>query len=935
MRGGADLPDPPISPKSYYPTSVQGVSERDEDEGHSWVGPQTDKEKVWWNVQKEDEVTKRPGETERQRSKRELVGKLRRLMTCNLCPPGTHRTFHHPLTLPCGHTLSSDHLSIPCPAPLALPASTPPHELYAAEQKQHAQRLALWAGVMCPIPTCKRYSPYAVSGVSHEPNSPTTAFRSMSAPAVIAPTVMSSGVPVYPSQAPAPPYSADPVFHEVGSPLLDTAVDKVLGLVLLATGEEGEAYSRTFDKDKMKGKESDMSADKSTVKGRDTEGEMDVDVVGAQTGHARGATGITDEMDDVRMSSSLGQSGGPHAAGTSSDRASGHAPSGPISIPMTMGEASTSVNEPNSPVSSTTRSPSLKRPRNRLGTGSVDSGASDDITLDTAAETSDQSLEEYIRHAVDTGRATNANEARAQYNARPGVADRTEAQSKSGPIDGSDDVTSALRSDDPVSSASGDEPRSGSHHERDGEASSLVGSTSKPPVFSLGKSDHADADSFKVDLQGVLECDVCAQLLFEPVTTPCQHSFCSKCLARSLDHSQRCPVCRQNLPSFAFFNENTVNRVLLTILKTAFPTEYAERAAAIEKDERDARLNTPIFVCTLAFPGMPTILHVFEPRYRLMIRRCIESDTPRFGMVLPSRASRAGANGNAGAGMFPMAIAPPNAAAGAGLPGPAGAAGDVGAGAAANAEAAIAGGELGGIGGVMEYGTMLEIQSVQMLPDGRSMVETVGTHRFRLLEKGSLDGYTIGRVERIDDIPPEEEAALEAQAVRAAKAAKDARAAHSRSLFGHRTTGNAGVSMTSVPGAQPVSMPSSSSGPAMHPNPPQASPSQPGMPPHAPLPIDDTPQSTAELMNICRSFIDQLRSGSAPWLLQRLNNTYGSMPTDPSEFSYWMALVMPIDEFEKARLLPIRSPRLRLKLIVHWVESLRSSWWFSSGCVVG
>ena len=48
----------------------------------------------------------------------------------------------------------------------------------------------------------------------------------------------------------------------------------------------------------------------------------------------------------------------------------------------------------------------------------------------------------------------------------------------------------------------------------------------------------------------------------------------------------------------------------------------------------------------------------------------------------------------------------------------------------------------------MEYGTMLEIQSVQMLPDGRSMVETVGSYRFRLLEKGNLDGYTVGRIER-------------------------------------------------------------------------------------------------------------------------------------------------------------------------------------------
>jgi hypothetical protein len=90
-------------------------------------------------------------------------------------------------------------------------------------------------------------------------------------------------------------------------------------------------------------------------------------------------------------------------------------------------------------------------------------------------------------------------------------------------------------------------------------------------------------DSFKTELMSVLECDVCAQLLFDPVTTPCQHvrfrlssvgseyadvqTFCTKCIARSLDHSQRCPVCRQNLPQFAFFNEHTINRVLLTVRK--------------------------------------------------------------------------------------------------------------------------------------------------------------------------------------------------------------------------------------------------------------------------------------------------------------------------------------------------------------------------------
>lgn len=47
-----------------------------------------------------------------------------------------------------------------------------------------------------------------------------------------------------------------------------------------------------------------------------------------------------------------------------------------------------------------------------------------------------------------------------------------------------------------------------------------------------------------------------------------------------------------------------------------------------------------------------------------------------------------------------------------------------------------------------EYGTMLEIRSVQMLPDGRSMVETVGTYRFRIVEKGSLDGYMVAKIVR-------------------------------------------------------------------------------------------------------------------------------------------------------------------------------------------
>lgn len=74
-----------------------------------------------------------------------------------------------------------------------------------------------------------------------------------------------------------------------------------------------------------------------------------------------------------------------------------------------------------------------------------------------------------------------------------------------------------------------------------------------------------------------------------------------------------------------------------------------------------------------------------------MLRRCLESRNPCFGMIMPPRV--VGSPGN-------------------------------------------------------DYGTMLEIRSVQMLPDGRSVVETWGTHRFRILERGTLDGYMVGRIER-------------------------------------------------------------------------------------------------------------------------------------------------------------------------------------------
>jgi Lon protease-like protein len=52
--------------------------------------------------------------------------------------------------------------------------------------------------------------------------------------------------------------------------------------------------------------------------------------------------------------------------------------------------------------------------------------------------------------------------------------------------------------------------------------------------------------------------------------------------------------------------------------------------------------DLPLFpLNTVLFPGMPIQLHIFEPRYQTMLRRCIEEHKP-FGVVLIARGLEAG-----------------------------------------------------------------------------------------------------------------------------------------------------------------------------------------------------------------------------------------------------------------------------------------------------
>lgn len=107
--------------------------------------------------------------------------------------------------------------------------------------------------------------------------------------------------------------------------------------------------------------------------------------------------------------------------------------------------------------------------------------------------------------------------------------------------------------------------------------------------------------------------------------------------------------------------------------------------------------DVPIFVCTMAYPTVPCPLHVFEPRYRLMVRRCMDTATRQFGMC----------------------IAEPGK-------------------------------------GFADYGCLLTIRNVHYLSDGRSLVDTLGAKRFRVLSRGVKDGYNTAHIGPLEDTRVEE-----------------------------------------------------------------------------------------------------------------------------------------------------------------------------------
>nr|XP_009858831.1 LON peptidase N-terminal domain and RING finger protein 3 isoform X1 [Ciona intestinalis] len=191
-----------------------------------------------------------------------------------------------------------------------------------------------------------------------------------------------------------------------------------------------------------------------------------------------------------------------------------------------------------------------------------------------------------------------------------------------------------------------------------------------------------------------LECSLCMRLLCDPVCTPCGHMFCQGCIERCLDHKSQCPLCKKTAKHNKSLEalHSPCCYVTKAIIRQYLPEEYAERELQHKQEIDELTKTQPIFVSTIAYPSVPCPLHIFEPRYMLMLRRCLDYNDREFGMCMRSPDKPHHDNG-----------------------------------------------------------TTLRVKNVKFFPDGRSVVDSVGNRRFVTKHSQKRDGYHVATLKFIED----------------------------------------------------------------------------------------------------------------------------------------------------------------------------------------
>ncbi|XP_064933878.1 LON peptidase N-terminal domain and RING finger protein 3 isoform X3 [Columba livia] len=139
-----------------------------------------------------------------------------------------------------------------------------------------------------------------------------------------------------------------------------------------------------------------------------------------------------------------------------------------------------------------------------------------------------------------------------------------------------------------------------------------------------------------------LDCSLCMRLFYEPVTTPCGHTFCLKCLERCLDHNPKCPLCKEGLSECLAMRKYCKTVLMEELIARYLPEELTERRKIYEE-------------------------------------------------------------------------------------------------------------EIAELSKFADYGCILEIRNVEFFADGRSVVDSIGKRRFKVIEHSQRDGYNTADIEYIED----------------------------------------------------------------------------------------------------------------------------------------------------------------------------------------
>lgn len=235
-------------------------------------------------------------------------------------------------------------------------------------------------------------------------------------------------------------------------------------------------------------------------------------------------------------------------------------------------------------------------------------------------------------------------------------------------------------------------------HSRPSQERTKVQSPPHRPGSNPGKRRRVDHSSLLASLADTFDCVLCSKLLFEPVTTPCGHTFCRGCLSRSIDHTDTCPLCRTVL----HLEDPTalpISNILRNAIQICFPQEYDARRKEVEEttpSAENAMNRLPLFpLNAVVFPMQRFPMHIFEPRYRLMLRRIMQGSR-KFGLIALKRTR----------------------------------------------DGSLA---------LRDVGCVLEVTKADRFPDGRSLIETVARERFKVHDWDELDGYLVGRTDIYHD----------------------------------------------------------------------------------------------------------------------------------------------------------------------------------------